>query len=289
MNPTALVPAANGPTLPEPVARRGINEAQWRTLCQSLYPGADPKSVLLVIDYCAARKLDPLKKPAHIVPMEVKDARTGKYEWRDVVMPGIYELRTTAQRTGVYLGHSKPEYGPEEECRGVKAPAWCEFTVYRWNEKAGRQVDYPIRVYFREVVATNRDGKANARWSRAPIQMLEKCLEAKGLREAFPDELGGEQTMEEMDGQRAIDMSATVVDDKPALPRPDGYENWVADLTCAADEGPEKLAAAWKASPQPCREYLTKSEPDALDLLQQRAAAKTAPPPPAAGAADAPF
>ena len=48
--------------LPEPVARRGISEAQWRTLCTSLYPGAKPESVLMVIDYCAARKLDPLKR-----------------------------------------------------------------------------------------------------------------------------------------------------------------------------------------------------------------------------------
>jgi hypothetical protein len=47
-----------------------------------LFPGANPNSVLLVWDYCLARKLDPLKKPCHIVPMEVKDAKTGTYEWR---------------------------------------------------------------------------------------------------------------------------------------------------------------------------------------------------------------
>ena len=96
--------------LPDPVIRRGVNEAQWRTLCNSLYPGAKAQSVLMVIDYCAARRLDPLKKPCHIVPMEVKVGNV--YEWRDVVMPGIYELRTTAQRTGEYLGHAKAEYGP---------------------------------------------------------------------------------------------------------------------------------------------------------------------------------
>lgn len=279
MTTTALV-EKKGPDLPEPVARRGITEAQWRTLCNSLYPGANPQSVLLVWDYCMARRLDPLKKPAHIVPMEVKDAKSGKYEWRDVVMPGIYEHRTTAQRTGLYLGHSKPEYGPEEECRGVKAPGWCEFTIYRWNEKAARQVDYPVRVYFREVVGLNRDGKANARWSRAPIQMLEKCTEAKGLREAFPDELGGEQTAEEMDGQRAIDISATTIDDKPPLKRPDGFDEWVTDLTACADESEEKLSATWKAARPEFREYLNVTEPGAWELLKARAAAtddKTAP------------
>jgi hypothetical protein len=68
------------------------------------------------------------------VPHRADGSEVGdKYEWRDVVMPGIYELRTTAQRTGEYLGHAKPEYGDMVGSAGVKAPEWCSFTVYRWN------------------------------------------------------------------------------------------------------------------------------------------------------------
>lgn len=195
---------ASTPVLPEPVLRRGISEPQWRTLCNSLYPGADPQSVLLVWDYCAARNLDPLKKPCHIVPMEVKDARTGNYAWRDVVMPGIYEYRITAHRTGDYLGHPEPVLGPDEECRGVVAPAWCDFTAYRRNRLSGERVSFPVRVFFGEVVATKKDGSANGRWTKAPRQMLTKCAEAAALREAFPEEIGGEPTAEEMDGQHAV-------------------------------------------------------------------------------------
>jgi phage recombination protein Bet len=187
-------------SLPEPVARRGISEAQWRTLAQNLYPGAASQSVLMVWDYCIARKLDPLKKPCHIVPMRVKDQH-GDYQWRDVVMPGIYEYRTTATRTGLYLGHSKPEYGPEIEFGGVKAPEWCDITIYRWNEAARMKTEYPVRAIFSEVAATKKDGNVNERWFKAPVQMLTKCAEAAGLREAFPDELGGTHTADEMDGQ----------------------------------------------------------------------------------------
>ena len=197
--------------LPEPVARRGITEYQWRTLANNLFPGANPRSVLMVWDYCAARGLDPMKKPCHIVPMEVKDAN-GDYAWRDVVMPGIYEYRITAHRTGDYLGHEKPIYGPDIEAFGVKAPDWCEFTAYRWNHKAREKVPYTVQVFFSEVVATRKDKKtgefvANSRWSRAPRQMLAKCAEAAALREAFPEEIGGEPTAEEMDGQRAINVT----------------------------------------------------------------------------------
>lgn len=200
--------------LPEPVARRHIEEAQWRTLVNNLYPGADVNSVLMVWDYCAARKLDPLKKPCHIVPMEVKDAKTGKKEWRDVILPGVYELRTTAMRTGLYMGHSKPEYGENEEYLGVMAPKWCQITIKRWNEKAQMVGEFPVMVNFSEVVATTWDSinqcrKVNARWTKAPMQMLTKCTEAAGLREAFPDELGGVETEEEMRGQQMIDITPT--------------------------------------------------------------------------------
>lgn len=210
--PRALVAGADH--LPEPVKARGINEAEWRTLMNNLYPGASSSSVLMVIDYCRARKLDPLKKPCHIVPMRVKDPATGEWAMRDVVMPGIYEYRTTAQRTGEYLGHAVPEYGPPATVLGVEAPAWCDFVVYRWNPASKMRAEFPVRVRFDEVVGTRFDKESkqqvvNDRWEKAPLQMLTKCAEAAALRAAFPDELGGEHTIEEMAGR---DLGVAVIE-----------------------------------------------------------------------------
>ena len=204
---TAATEVLRAGSLPAPVERRGITDAQWRTLSQNLYPGAASESVLMVWDYCKARKLDPLKKPVHIVPMSVKNAKTGKYDYRDVVIPGIYEYRTTAMRTGLYMGHSKPEYGAEIEYAGGKAPEWCELVVYRWSAAAAQKIEFPVRVYFREIAAL-KDAMLNKRWGTAPIQMLTKCTEAAGLREAFPDEFGGEHTFEEL-VDREIDITPT--------------------------------------------------------------------------------
>jgi phage recombination protein Bet len=267
---TALTAVA-APELPPAVVRRGISDAQWRTLCRSLYPGADPQSVLMVWDYCLARKLDPLKKPCHIVPMEVKKA-DGSYEWRDVVMAGIYEYRTTAQRTGQYLGHTKPEYGPEATVFGVAAPQWCDLTVYRWNADADKQAEFPVRCFFKEVVAL-KNGKANTRWSRAPIQMLTKCAEAAALREAFPDELGGTMTEEEMEGQRAID--APVVDSKTLPVKPEGYDDWLDDLCAVADEGLDRLEQTFRDSSAAYCAYLTACNTTTWDTLKARARAVT--------------
>jgi phage recombination protein Bet len=266
---TSIEKSSGGPILPDPVARRGISEAQWRTLTMSLYPGAAKESVLLVWDYCQARHLDPLKRPCHIVPMEVK-LPTGAYEWRDVILPGIYELRTTAQRTGEYRGHPRPTYGPEVTIAGVTAPSWCEFEVRRGPR--GHDPDlFPVRVLFAEVVATKAGGRANARWSKAPVQMLTKCAEAAALRAAFPDELGGEHTDDEMDGQPAPDRVVVADPAVAALVKPADFDEFVSLLQKAADDGIDEFAAAWKAAPPEHREYLTATDADAYDLLIQRA------------------
>lgn len=269
MNTTAP-DVIRGKPLLEQLQSRSINEAQWVTLKNSLYPGAKNESILLVIDYCRARSLDPLKKPCHIVPMEVKDATTGQYAWRDVVMPGIYEYRTTAHRTGKYLGHAKPEYGEMEEGFGVKAPVWCDFTIYRAVE--GGKAEFPVRTYFSEVVGL-KDGKANKRWKQAPIQMLTKCAEAAALREAFPDEFGGEMTFEEMDGRTLIggdDAAASPAKQLPA--KPEKFESWIADLGACAETGTEALTKAWEGSEVAQREYLTAAFPGEFDRLKGVAA-----------------
>lgn len=208
------------PELPAPVARRGISESEWRTL-MNLFPGQRGESVVLVWDYCKARRLDPFKKPCHIVPMNVKDVKLDKYFWRDVVMPGIYEYRTTAHRTGQYLGHSIPEYGPIVEYKGVKAPEWCAITVYRWNPEAKQRAEFPVRIEFHEIAVTKRDGSLNDRWSSAPKMQLTKCTEAAALREGFPDELGGTHTVEEMEG-RIIDSTAIDITPEPGNIDPRG-------------------------------------------------------------------
>lgn len=199
--------------LPPSVTSRGIDVAQWNTLCDSLFPGAKTESILLAIDYCKARQLDVMKKPCHIVQIGVKNPN-GNWENRDVILPGIYEYRTTAHRTQLYLGHSEPEYGNMVECAGVMAPQWCKMVMYRWHEASKSKIEFPVMVLFAEVVATKQDGNANARWYRAPVQMLTKCTEAAGLREAFPDELGGTQTDDEMYG-RTIDVGAVAQSAEP--------------------------------------------------------------------------
>ena len=187
------------------LADNGIDKAVWSALQSSVYPGANPESILLVYQYCKARDLDPLKKPVHIVPMKVKDSRTGQYDWRDVVMPGIYEYRTTAMRTGEYAGMDDPELGEIIEHKGVKAPEWCRVTVYRLID--GHRCPFPHQEWFEECVATTKEGEPNSMWKKRPKGQLLKCAEAGALRKAFPEDLGGTMTADEVQTDSMIDVT----------------------------------------------------------------------------------
>lgn len=254
--------------LPAPVRARGITPAQWSTLRHSLYPGAKAESVLLVWDYCHARHLDPLRKPVYIVQQQVK-VSPGVWEERDLVMPGVYEARITAMRTGLYMGHTKPAYGPSVDYMGVRAPRFCDFTVKRWSERANGPVEFTVRVHFAEVVAVE-NGRVNERWTRAPIQMLTKCAEVAALREAFPEELGGQMTFEEMVGQGPISGQPFVAPGRVSA-KPAGFEETLEALRQVATSGEAALERFWSVQSEAFREHLTATAPEVWESIRATA------------------
>jgi phage recombination protein Bet len=185
---------------------RGIDQTLWSAIGGSIFPGASEDSILLAYDYCKARGLDILKKPCHIVPMNVKDAKTNSYSWRDVIMPGIAEARITANRTGKYAGQDAPIFGEMVELNFGGAnhtvPEFCTVTVYRMVSKTRMACSHTE--FFEEACGTNKAGALNAMWTKRKRGQLAKCAEAGALRKAFPEELGGINTVEEMEGAQDI-------------------------------------------------------------------------------------
>lgn len=195
----------NALTKIENTALSTMTEAELCNVLQtSLYPGASLDSIKMVLGYCKASSLDPMRKPVHIVPMW--DGKTK--QMRDVVMPGVGLYRTDASRTGEHVGTDKPVYGPmvEYELSGVKicVPEWCAVTVYRL--KNGIKCAYTAEEYWIENYATaGKDTTApNSMWRKRARGQLAKCAEAQALRKAFP-EVGSAPTADEMEG-KTIDM-----------------------------------------------------------------------------------
>lgn len=242
-------------------------------LRSSLYPDASPASVALVLDYCAAAKLDPMQKPVHIVPMWSKAAGAMK----DVIMPGIGLYRIQAARSGQLAGIEQPEFGPPvtENIGGVTItyPEWCRVTVKR-RLPTGEIGDFAAVERWKENYAVKggkeRSIAPNAMWERRAYAQLAKCAEAQALRRAFP-EMCSAPTAEEMDGKHERDVTprpARVAADPfaagalpaPQLPKwtdlfpyawgdvdaPDGRTyGEIADT----DDGEEAMRALWRDDP----------------------------------------
>lgn len=201
-----------------------------QVLQSSLYPGASPASIKMVLGYCKAAGLDPMRKPVHIVPMWDRKAK----QMRDVTMPGIGLYRTDAARTGEHVGTDEPVFGPmvDYELGGTKVtvPEWCRVTVYRL--KNGQKYAYTATEFWIENYATaGKDSDApNAMWKKRGRGQLAKCAEAQALRKGFP-EVGNQPTADEMEG-KVLDMGAAeIVPPPPPARLPDWTpEQWAAVL-----------------------------------------------------------
>lgn len=221
----ALVVSDIKARLPMPQGMQAEDVAKWRVLCESVFPSAKtPEAIIMALDYCRARKLDPLKKPVHIVPMW-SAALNREVE---TVWPSITEVQITATRTGKYAGMDEPKFGPMlkaefkgvmrnnvgETVRTVEYPEWCSVTVYRIVE--GVRCPFTEPVFWRE--AYSRVGKTdlpNDQWFKRPHGMILKVAKAFSLRAAFPEE--GTYTAEEMEGRVLEDHDApgVTIDNKP--------------------------------------------------------------------------
>lgn len=210
-----------------------------RVLQVSLYPGAAPESIQMVLGYCKAAGLDPMQKPVHIVPMWDGKAR----QMRDVIMPGVNLYRTQAARSGECAGVTEPEFGPDktENIGGVDItyPAWCRVTVSR-RLPTGEIVQFTAREFWKENYAVKggqeKSIAPNAMWTKRPYGQLAKCAEAQALRKAFP-EIASQPTADEMEGKQLHPDDTTPL---PKLtPEPP------AELVKAADEAAAQGVAAY--------------------------------------------
>ena len=138
--------------------------------------GATDKELQLFLYRCQNMGLDPLK------PGQIYFIKYGNSPGAVVI--GIEGFRAKAVRTGKLSGIKRGALRNEKgDCIG----AWAE--VYRsdWQHPAREEV--PLSEY--------STGKGN--WVDMPETMIKKVAEAAALRMAFPDDLGGVYTSEEMD------------------------------------------------------------------------------------------
>lgn len=153
--------------------------------------GASDAEFEVLLEVARARRLNPLLRQIHFV--QRWDSEKHRMVWSTQV--SIDGLRAIAERTGLYQGQDEPEFvdNPDGTIKLCKVRVWRR----DWPRPAVGVA------YWNEYVQTIRDkqtGKSRptAMWARMPHVMLAKCSEALALRKAFPEDMAGLYTVDEM-------------------------------------------------------------------------------------------
>lgn len=203
---------------------------------QTLMPNATNAELAFFVEVCNRMNLDPFRREIHPVKRRVREG--DRYVERWVFQTGIDGYRKRAAATGQYAGSEEAFDVPMTE----NYPNVATCTVYRMV--GGQRVPFVASAKWNEYVQTDRQNHPTAMWRKMPFVMLSKCAESRALRKAFPDELNGVYSEEELmhDPERAVALEKEPP--KPLLMEPVFENEPGAEGGERREEGETESAAA---------------------------------------------
>lgn len=231
-----------------PTRYSGINRGQLELLKRTYAKGTTDDEFALYMNTAQRLKLDPFARQIYAVKRWDSNTKT-EVMATQVAIDGY---RAVAEDTGEYDGREGPFWcGDDEIWKEVwvsaKPPTAAKVVVYRKGGSRG----YVGVARYQSYVQKNKDGGPRATWATMPDVMLAKCAEAQALRAAFPKQLAGTNTPDEMDQAtdaevvdmtrvaQALPAAATVA---TAQPKPQTTtDTWPAFLSDISQHVDDKL------------------------------------------------
>lgn len=158
----------------------------------------------MLFAYQATRSgLDPMARQIYVTKGKSYTKRDGtKVEGKMTVGTTIDGLRLIAERTGKYQGQTEPVWVANDTITSSNNPAKLEYAKVGVYRDGFKEPCYGIAFwdeYAQKGKNSNNGGEyLIGNWAKMPRLMLAKCAEALALRKAFPQELSGLYTNDEM-------------------------------------------------------------------------------------------
>lgn len=173
----------------------------------------------LFLHQCKRTQLDPMTRQIYFMK------RAGKVS----IQTSIDGFRVIAERSGDYAGQDEPIFGEDPKTGEM----FCKVTVYRFRN----DTRYPAAVgvaYWKEYCPQSGQ---DFMWKKMPHTMLAKVAEALALRKAYPQDLSGLYTGDEM---AQADKPENVINDVPE----ESERQLLRQLVYSSDLMPDEKEAA---------------------------------------------
>lgn len=161
------------------ITKSPYSEEQIRLIKHTVARNATDDELKLFLYTAVRTGLDPLTRQIHFV----------KRGGQATIQTGIDGYRAIAESKGDLAGIDDAVYDTETQMHPNKATV----TVYRLVD--GHRVSFTASARWTEYAP---QGAQSFMWNKMPYLMLAKCAEALALRKAFPNDLSGIYTDEEM-------------------------------------------------------------------------------------------
>ncbi len=182
------------------VAPGGFSQEQIDIIKSQVAPkGTTNDELAMFLQYCQRTGLDPFARQIYLSERRSKNQQTGQWDVKRVPETTIDGFRVIAERSRQYAGQLGPFWcGEDGQWVDVwvpqKPPVAAKVGILRHDFK---EPLWAVALYD-EYVQTKSDGHPNSMWAKMPANQLAKCAESLGHRKAFPRELSGLYTREEM-------------------------------------------------------------------------------------------
>lgn len=179
----------------------GFNDRQKAALVQLGVEGASDADLDIFFHQCQRTGLDPFARQIYMIGRMTWNPQTKQREMKQTIQTGIDGFRLIARRAADARHET---FSMDDVLWADPNGVWHDLWIWDRPPLAAKVTVHVGGAHFsavaatREYMPTTKEGQPTGQWRSMPAVMIAKCAEALALRKAFPMDLSGVYTADEM-------------------------------------------------------------------------------------------